>query len=203
MAQGMLRPPPAFPGMAIGLLGGSFNPAHEGHRHISQAAMKRLGLDRVWWLVTPANPLKPRRDLKPFEARLAQARATARHPRIAVTGFEAARPDAYTVNTLRFLTRRYPGTRFVWLMGADSLAEFHRWRDWRTIAALAPMAVLDRPGCRFAALASRAARALAGARIDESEATALPRFRPPVWTFLTLPLSPVSSTELRRKRQGK
>lgn len=163
--------------------------------------MKRLGLDRVWWLVTPANPLKPRRDLKPFDARLAQARAMARHPRIDVTGFEAARPDAYTVNTLRFLARRYPGTRFVWLMGADSLAGFHRWRDWRGIAALLPLAVVDRPGHRFPALASRAAHALAAARLDESEAASLVRLRPPVWTFLTLPLSPVSSTALRQRGQ--
>lgn len=193
-------PPPAYPGMRIGLLGGSFNPAHEGHLHISRVALARLGLDRVWWLVTPGNPLKGRRELKPLDERLDMAARAARHPRIDVTGFEAALPDAYTVNTLRFLDRRHPGTRFVWLMGADSLAGFHRWRDWQTIAALAPIAVFDRPGYRLPALASRAAQALAARRIEESDAAGLAEILPPAWTLLTLPLSRLSSTQIRQTR---
>lgn len=194
-----LNPPPAYPGMRIGLLGGSFNPAHEGHLHISRVALARLGLDQLWWLVTPGNPLKGRRELKPLEERLETAARIARHPRIDVTGFEAARPDAYTINTLRYLTGRYPGTRFIWIMGADSLAGFHRWRDWQGIAALAPVAVIDRPGHRFAALASPAAHRLAGMRIDESDAAGLTQICPPAWAFLTIPLSPVSSTEIRAR----
>jgi nicotinate-nucleotide adenylyltransferase len=197
--SGFLKPPPAFPGMRIGLLGGSFNPAHAGHLHISRVALARLGLDRLWWLVTPGNPLKGQRELKPLDERLEKAARVAKHPRIDVTGFEASRPDAYTVNTLRFLTERFPETRFVWLMGADGLAYFHRWRDWRGIAAGAPMAVIDRPGYRFPALASPAALALAHARIDESDAAGLTQICPPAWTFLTIPLSPVSSTEIRAR----
>lgn len=196
-ARAMQAPPPAYPAMTIGLLGGSFNPAHAGHRHISEFALKRLSLDRVWWLVTPANPLKPRGGLAPLQKRLAGARRQACHPRIDVTGFEAAQPDAYTVNTLDFLARRYPATRFVWLMGADALAGFQHWRDWRRIARQVPIAVLDRPGYRFAALASPPACALARSRIDESDAAGLARLNPPAWAFLTLPLSGVSSTALR------
>ena len=196
-ARAMKAPPPAYPSMTIGLLGGSFNPAHEGHRHISETAMKRLSLDRIWWLVTPANPLKPRRDFAPLETRLAAAYRQAAHPRIDVTAFEAARPDAYTVNSLDFLIRRYPATRFVWLMGADALAGFHNWRDWRRIARQVPIAVLDRPGYRFAALSSRAANTLARNRMDESDAAGLARLSPPAWALLTLPLSALSSTFLR------
>ncbi len=184
--------------MKIGLLGGSFNPAHEGHLHISRTALQRLGLDRVWWLVTPANPLKARTDLKPHQTRLNQAEALVDHPRIDITGFEAARPDAFTVNTLGFLARRYPATHFVWLMGADALAGFHRWRGWRQIASQVPIAVLDRPGYRFAALASPAAQFLARDRIDEGDAAGLALLDPPAWALLTLPLSGVSSAELRK-----
>lgn len=196
-ARAMKAPPPAYPGMTIGLLGGSFNPAHAGHRHISETALKRLSLDRLWWLVTPANPLKPRRDLAPLETRIAGARRQAAHPRIDVTAFEAARPDVYTVNSLDFLIRRYPGTRFVWLMGADALAGFHHWRNWRRIARQVPIAVLDRPGYRFAALSSPAACTLSQSRMEEGDAAGLARLSPPAWAFLTLPLSALSSTLLR------
>lgn len=192
-----LRPPVAMPGMRIGLLGGTFDPPHEGHRHISETALRRLGLDRVWWLVTPGNPLKSAEAHAAFGQRLRQAREQARHPRIDVTGFEAARPDAFTVHTLSYLRRRFPGTRFVWLMGADGLAEFHRWRCWRRIFRLMPLAVLDRPGYRLPAMASPAARAFADGRVDEREARRLAGSRPPVWTLLTVPLSPASSTALR------
>ncbi|MGI9386270.1 MAG: nicotinate-nucleotide adenylyltransferase [Methyloligellaceae bacterium] len=186
--------------MAIGLLGGSFNPAHGGHMHISRIALRRLALDRIWWLVTPGNPLKSSDALAPLAERMAGAVSIARDPRIDVTGFEAARPDAFTANTLRFLVRRYPGTRFVWLMGADNLASFHNWQNWKKIAAMSPVAVLDRPGYRYAARASRAAAVLASAYADESDATGLAFRQPPAWTLLTAPLSPVSSSKIRRAR---
>lgn len=198
-ASSFLRPPPAFPGMRIGLLGGSFNPAHRGHLHISKAALKRLRLDRIWWLVSPGNPLKPAGGIAPLAARVATAEGLARDPRIVVTGFEAALPDGYTITTLRFVTRRHPATSFVWLMGADCLATFHRWREWEEIFTILPIAVLDRPGYRHAALGSVAARCFAQAQVDESDAAGLPLLPPPAWTFLSLPLSRLSSTKIREK----
>lgn len=190
-------PPPAHAGMRIGLLGGSFNPAHQGHLHISEIALQRLGLNQVWWLVTPANPLKNRRDLAPLAQRLSSARRLVKHPGITVTAFEASHRDAYTVNTLGRLLRRYGNVHFVWLMGADGLAGFRWWRDWRGIARRVPIAVFDRPGFRYRALASIPARVLERARLDESDARALATARPPAWTFLSIPLQSVSSTQLR------
>ena len=131
--------------MRIGLLGGSFNPAHAAHRHISLTALKRLGLDQVWWLVTPGNPLKAGAKQPSLESRVAAAREVAHHPRIVVTGFEGARKSPYTVDTLKFLKQRFPGVHFVWLMGADNLAELHHWRDWPALFRLVPIAVFDRP----------------------------------------------------------
>lgn len=195
---GILRLPPHAPGLRIGLYGGSFNPAHAGHLHVSRVALRRLRLDRLWWMVTPGNPLKSRRDVPSLAERVASAAAVARHPRIDVTGFEAAIGSPFTVDTLRVLTRRCPGLRFVWIMGADSLAAFHRWQDWRAIAALVPIAVVDRPGWSLPALSSRAARALAGSRLPEAEAASLADCRPPAWMFLHGPLSPLSSTALRQ-----
>ncbi len=192
-----LQPPPAFPGMIIGLLGGTFNPPHAGHMHISEVALKRLGLDRLWWLVTPGNPLKTRRDTATFTSRLVQAQQLARHPRIDVTGFEASRGSAYTAEMLAFLTRRYPETRFIWVMGADNLVTFHHWRDWREILGLVPVAVIDRPGYRYAARAGIAAQCFAGAYVDESDASGLYRHQPPAWTFLSAPLSGLSSSGMR------
>ncbi len=187
--------------MTVGLLGGSFNPAHDGHLAISREALRRLRLDRLWWLVSPGNPLKDRGELKPLAKRLEQARRLARHPRIDVTGFEAALPDAYTRHTIAYLQAHYPATGFVWVMGADNLASFDRWLDWPGIFAALPIAVLDRPGCRFRALAGRAARRFEHARAEESDAAGLARLAPPAWTFLTLPLSPQSSTAIRRKKR--
>ena len=133
-------------GFSVGLLGGSFNPAHRGHRRMSVAALDRLGLDEVWWLVSPQNPLKPKAGMAPLEARLASARAAARHPRIRATAIEAELGTQRTVDTLKALKRRFPQVRFLWLMGADNLAQFHRWADWRTISALVPIVVMARPG---------------------------------------------------------
>ncbi len=198
VANDPMRVPPACPGMRIGLLGGSFNPPHAGHRHISLTALKRAGLSRVWWLVTPGNPLKDKGELAPLDGRVAAARMVADHPRIDVTAFEATRGSAYTFDTIRFLKAGHPGVDFVFLMGADNLAGFHRWRRWREIAAMVPLLVVDRPGSSLAAVAGRAATTLAGARLDESDAPLLSGARPPAWCLLTGPRVDLSSTALRR-----
>lgn len=189
--------PPVAPGQRVGLVGGSFNPPHAGHLSVAATALRRLSLDRVWWLVSPGNPLKSHRDLAPIDERLAAVRALARDRRMAATGLEAALGTRYTVDTLAAVRRRQPQVRFVWIMGADAFAGLHRWRDWRRIATLAPIAVVDRPGWRLKALASPAARTLARSRIDERRAASLPLRRPPAWTFLSMRHSPLSSTALR------
>ena len=192
-----LRPPPAFPGMRIGLLGGSFNPPHAAHRLISVMALKRLQLDQVWWMVTPGNPLKNHGELAPLADRIALSRKVSGHPRIKVTAFEAGIGTAYTAAALRFIRRRYPAVHFVWLMGADNLAGFHRWNEWQSIFETMPIAVEDRPGWRQRALASRAARHFASSRISEGLAPALSQLQPPAWCYLSGPLSKLSSTALR------
>ena len=197
-----LKVPIAAPNMSIGLLGGSFNPPHAAHRQISLAALKRLGLDQVWWLVSPGNPLKDAGKAPDLKARIEAARAVARHPRIVVTGFEGARRSAYTIGTIRFLKRRYPSVDFVWLMGADNLASFHRWRSWQELLGLVPIAVLDRPGYRLKARASRAAQHFASAALDETDAAGLPGMEPPAWALLSLPLSSLSSTRLRGGKEA-
>lgn len=193
------RTPLAVPGQRIGLLGGSFNPPHAAHRLISQIAIRRLGLDRVWWLVSPGNPLKSGAGLPSLTQRIEAARRVADDPRIAVTGFEADLPSRFTVATVGFLRRRHPGVRFVWLMGADCLAEFHRWRLWRELLREVPVAVIDRPGWHLKSAASPAAGAFARSRMPEASARTLPGRRAPAWTLLTGPLSPLSSTFLRAK----
>lgn len=196
--SGRVRLPRAAPGMRIGLYGGSFNPPHAGHRHVSLLALKRLRLDRIWWLVTPGNPLKEHGELAGTAERVALARRMASHPRIDVTSFEEGIGARYTVDTLLFLARRCPGVNFVWIMGADNLASFHRWRGWETIAALMPIAVVDRPGFTLAATRSRAAIRLAPYRVDARAAACLATTAPPAWLFLYGPRSSLSSTELRR-----
>ena len=186
--------------MRIGLYGGSFNPAHLGHLHVTTTALRRLGLDRVWWLVSPGNPLKDRTGLPPLPERCAEAAALAAHPRIAVTGFEAAIGARYTVETLRYLVRRRPGVRFVWIMGADSLASFHRWKAYHQIGRLMPIAVIDRPGSTLAPLSARASRLLEHARLPEDAALALADRRAPAWVFLHGPRSALSSTRIRADR---
>jgi len=189
--------PPDTGDAAIGLLGGSFNPAHDAHVQISETAIKRLGLARVWWLVTPGNPLKVAGAAAPLDARIAAARKLVGSRPITVTGFERDLRAPYTVSTLTYLRRRRPQARFVWIMGADCLAEFHRWRQWREIMSLMPVAVVDRPGWRLKALASIAAHDYAAARLPEREAALLPALRAPAWVFLTAPLSDLSSTAIR------
>jgi len=196
--SGLLRLPPLARGLRIGLYGGSFNPAHAGHLHVSLLALRRLQLDWIWWLVTPGNPLKDTAELATTEARVAAARSVARHPRIRVTAFEEALGSRFTVDTLSVLRDRHPEVQFVWIMGADNLLGFHRWRGWGRIAALMPIAVVDRPGFTLKALRGRAALRFAGAQIPEADASALAGFDPPAWTFLHGPRSTLSSTALRR-----
>ncbi len=193
-----LKPPPAPRGARIGLLGGSFDPPHRGHVHISLEALKRLQLDQVWWLVSPGNPLKSRGPW-PLVQRLQQCTDLVDHPKIRITAFEAARGAPWTIETLRFLTRRFPATRFVWLMGADNLAGIHLWRDWQNIFATLPIAVMDRPGQRHRAGASPAAHRFASSRMGERSACLLAASKPPAWTLLSVPLSHASSTGIRQK----
>jgi len=193
------RPPLAAPRQRIGLLGGSFNPAHAGHLLISLLALRRLGLDAVWWIVTPGNPLKSRIELAPLAERLTAARRVASDRRIVVTDFEDRLQTSFSAATIAFLRQRYPGTRFVWIIGADCLAEFHHWQLWEEIFERVPIAVVDRPGWHLRALASPAARRFARARLPETRASRLPFGRPPRWCYLTGPLSAHSSTALRAR----
>lgn len=194
--------PPHQRGMAIGLYGGSFNPPHAAHVQASLLALKRLGLDRVWWLVTPGNPLKSAQGLAPLGERLAAARRIIHHPAIVATGVEAALGARYTYDAIRAIKARAPGVRFVWIMGADNLAQFHRWQHWRAIAGLCPIAVVDRPGLSLRSLAGRAAVSLKARRIAERDAMTLSRRRPPAWAFLHGLKSPLSSTALRANRSN-
>ena len=184
-------------GMRIGLLGGSFNPPHVAHRAISLFAIKRLKLDRVWWLVTPGNPLKDQGGLHDLNERTEAARKMANDPRIDVSCLESVIGTRYTVNTISYLRRRASGLRFVWIMGADNLAQFHRWQNWRRIASEVPIAVIDRPPQSFRALAAPAAQALARYRLPENQAGRLADQHAPAWVFLTGMKLNLSSTGLR------
>jgi nicotinate-nucleotide adenylyltransferase len=186
-------------GMRIGLLGGSFNPPHDAHRAISLFAIKRLKLDRVWWLVTPGNPLKEQGALHDLDSRAEAARRMADDPRIDVSCLESVIGTRYTVNTITYLRRRVSGLRMVWIMGADNLAQFHRWQNWRRIASLVPIAVIDRPPQSFRALAAPAAQALARYRLPENQAGMLADQPPPAWVFLTGMKLNLSSTVLRNR----
>lgn len=186
--------------MRVGLFGGSFDPPHRAHLDACLLAMKRLRLDRVWWLVTPGNPLKNTSHLAPLAERMAAARQLASHPRIDVTGLEAVINTRYTYDTIEWLRARCPGVQFVWIMGADNLRHFHRWQKWRAIAELIPIVVVDRPGPSLYASNSTAAQALWRFRIPEEAAMSLPARRPPVWTYLHGLKSSLSSTALRALR---
>ncbi len=186
---------------AIGLLGGSFNPAHDGHREISLTALDRLQLDAVWWLVSPGNPLKDPKDYAPYETRLAQARRVADHPRIVVSDFERRKNLQYTVDTLEMLATLWPQIRFVWLMGADSLASFHCWKEWRRIFALAPIAVFSRPGFEAAVGESEAAREFQAFLFDPADGAELAGAEPPAWVYLPETCNPASSTAFRARQR--
>jgi len=189
--------PPHAPGMRIGLLGGSFNPPHAAHRMISLIAMKRLGLDRVWWLVTPGNPLKDNTALPTSSERKALAEKVADHPKIHVTLIEEAIGTRYTYDTLAWLKSRNPAVHFVWLMGADNLTGFHRWARWQDIAKLMPIAIFDRPGSTLASARSPAALSLSASRLPEHRARILALKRKPSWIFFHGRRSRLSSTLLR------
>mgnify|MGYP000082409229 CR=1 FL=1 len=197
---GFVRPPPFAPGMRIGLFGGTFDPPHVAHVHVSEMALRRLGLDRVWWIVTPGNPLKNHAGLTPLAERIRQARALVHDPRIVVTDIEARIGTRYTFDTLRWLTERCPGVQFVWIMGADILAQLHRWQHWREIADLVPFAVIDRPGATFAATASPAAHALSRWRLKEQDACRLTDAGAPAFAILHGKRLNLSSTMLRKQR---
>jgi nicotinate-nucleotide adenylyltransferase len=186
------------PGLRIGLFGGSFNPPHDGHRLVTLTALRRLKLDRIWWIVTPGNPLKDTRGLPPQAERMAAARQLMHEPMVDITGFEAGIGTRYTLDTLKHLKRRCPAVRFVWIMGADNLMQFHRWQGWREIAMLMPIAVVDRPGATLKATASRSAQALNHRRLPEGAAAALAGLSRR-WVFIHGPRSMLSSTALRRR----
>jgi nicotinate-nucleotide adenylyltransferase len=183
----------------VGLLGGSFNPAHEGHRHISLEALKRLRLDEVWWLVSPQNPLKPNDGMAPFAERFAGARAIAHSPRIRVLDLEARLGTRYTFDTVTAIARLFPRSRFVWLMGADNLKQIRHWRRWREIFRRVPIAVLDRPTYSHAALSDLAAQSFARNRASPGAARRLADLPPPAWTFLPIKLSRHSASAIRQK----
>jgi nicotinate-nucleotide adenylyltransferase len=189
--------PYAEPGMAVGLFGGSFNPPHAGHALVAELALRRLRLDQLWWMVTPGNPLKSTRELLPLKERIRLSEALAPDPRIKVTAFEATLNSRYTADTLRTIKLRNPHIRFVWIMGADNLRDFHLWQRWQRIAETFPIAVIDRPGATLAFLSSKMAKTFDYARLDESDAEVLARKRPPAWTFIHGPRSPLSSTAIR------
>lgn len=190
--------PVARPGQVIGLLGGSFDPAHQGHVHITREALKRFGLTHVWWLVTPGNPLKARGPAT-LERRMAHARAMmGYHPRVEITDIEARLGTHFTAETLKRLRAQSPGVRFVWLMGADNLAQLHRWQDWHRIVAQVPLGVLARPGDRISARMSRAAKLYAKYRISGHMSHFLARAEAPAWCFVNMPMVAQSSTDIRQ-----
>lgn len=188
--------PLAGPGQSVGLLGGSFDPAHEGHAHITREALKRFGLDHVWWLVSPGNPLKSRGPA-PLEDRIQRALQVMDHPRVQITDIEARLGTRYTAQSLRLVLARYPHLRFVWLMGADNLAQLHHWQDWRDIMEMVPVGVLARPGDRISARRSVAAQLYEHARLSGHASQLLSESAAPRWCYVNLPLSAASSSAIR------
>ena len=199
MPRRYLRMPHVEKGMQVGLFGGSFNPPHAGHALVAEIALRRLSLDQLWWIVTPGNPLKSKGELAPLSERIRLSEALVEDPRVKVTAFEARHQVRYTADTLALVKARNPGVDFVWVMGADNLRDFHRWQRWRRIVMTMPIAVIDRPGSTLAFLSSAVAKTFGHARVDEADAPLLSRMRPPAWTFIHGPRSPLSSTALRAK----
>jgi nicotinate-nucleotide adenylyltransferase len=188
-------------GMVIGLFGGSFNPPHPGHVLVAEIALQRLGLDQLWWMVTPGNPLKSHSGLAPLSERIAACEKIAQNPRIKVTAFEKALGQSYTAETLRAVRMRNPHCRFVWIMGADNLKNFHLWQDWREIASTYPIAVIDRPGATLSYLSSKMAKTFDYARVAEDQAGTLAFRKAPAWTFIHGPRSSMSSSLIRAARE--
>ncbi|MCY4462775.1 MAG: nicotinate-nucleotide adenylyltransferase [Albidovulum sp.] len=190
--------PHAIPGQRIGILGGSFNPPHSGHVLATLWSLKCFGLDRIWWLVSPGNPLKTERPSS-MRLRIEAASRMIRHPRVVVSNFEEVAGTNYTYRTVAELTKKYPSTKFVWLMGADSLLQLHHWKNWNEIVRQVPIGVIARPGnntpARFSAAAARYKRF----KIPQELSRALPYREPPAWTLINLPMDPISSTSIRRE----
>ncbi|MFI0844487.1 nicotinate-nucleotide adenylyltransferase [Mesorhizobium sp. IMUNJ 23232] len=187
-------------GMQVGLFGGSFNPPHAGHALVAEIALRRLGLDQLWWMVTPGNPLKNKNELLPLGERIKRSEQVAGNPKVKVTAFEARQNFRYTADTLAYIKARNPGVDFVWIMGADNLRDFHRWQRWRQIVLTFPIAVVDRPGSTLAFLSSVVARTFDYARVDEADAPRLARMKAPAWTFIHGPRSLLSSTAMRARK---
>ena len=192
----------SFKGQTIGLLGGSFNPAHAGHKMITEFALKRLRLDTIWWLVSTQNPLKSKTGMKPLIDRLNTARSIANHPKVSVKPIEFQFNTIYTADTIRTLKKRYRQTKFVWIMGADNLAQFTEWKDWNKIATMVSIAVFNRPGYSQKALSSRMARRYSGRRISECKSALVAKLKPPRWVFLHTLLNPISSTQIREENKS-
>lgn len=186
-------------GLRIGLLGGSFDPPHQGHVDITLEALTRFGLDQVWWLISPGNPLKARGPA-PMVERLVQANAVMQHPRVKITGLECRLGTRFTAETIMRLCKLYPSTRFTWLMGADNLIGFHRWDRWEEIMNMVPIGVLARPGSTLRAGRSRAAQIYAGARLPEARSHELSRMTAPAWCLVHMPLNKMSSSSIRARR---
>jgi nicotinate-nucleotide adenylyltransferase len=185
--------------LRIGLLGGSFNPAHQGHMHVSKAALRALGLDYIWWLVSPQNPLKSKHAMGPLERRVTIASKLAQHPRVIVTVIENELGTIYTADTLKALLRRFPAAHFVWLMGSDNLVQIPHWRDWRTIFAMMPVAVVSRPGTALKALTGKAAQIFTKARAPADIFLAT-RY-PPAWTVIDARHDRTSATQIRAQHR--
>ena len=201
----MFAPPAPFQAnlwanRTVGLLGGSFNPAHEGHRHISLYALKMLGLDAVWWMVSPQNPLKTKKGMASLKSRMASAVKASHHPRIHVTDIERHLHTRYTADTLAALKQHFPRTRFIWLMGDDNLLQIHRWQEWQKIFALVPVAVLDRPPRGNSVKSCPALETFRHALKTQEQAQLLKTHKPPIWTILHIPLNNTSATAIRKSR---
>jgi nicotinate-nucleotide adenylyltransferase len=183
--------------MTIGLFGGSFNPPHDGHRLVAETALKRLGLDQLWWMVTPGNPLKSAGDLSPLAERIALSEKMSPGPRVKVTAFEAAYKVRFSADTVTLIKAHHRGIRFIWVMGADNLKNFHHWQRWRQIADMLPIAIIDRPGSTLSYVSSKMALAYDYARVDEDDAGSLARLKAPAWTLIHGPRSTLSSSAIR------
>jgi nicotinate-nucleotide adenylyltransferase len=188
-------------GMRVGLLGGSFDPAHAGHVQVTLEALRRFKLDRVWWLISPGNPLKSHGPA-PIEQRMAGARAIMRHPKVHVSDFEVHSGTRYTADTVSHLRKVYPGVQFIWLMGADNLVQFNRWDNWQQIMRTVPIGVLARPGDRISARTSVAARVFRSARLPAHASHLLAGAQAPAWCFVNMPMVDLSSTAIRAARVG-
>ena len=192
-----LRFPATASGMTIGLFGGSFNPPHEGHRLVAETAIKRLGLDQLWWMVTPGNPLKNVSELLPLAERIELSEQMAPGPRVKVTAFEAAYKVRFSADTIALIKARHHDINFIWVMGADNLKNFHHWQRWGQIVQMLPIAIIDRPGSTLSYVSSKMALTYDYARVDEDDAISLAKLKAPAWTLIHGPRSTLSSSAIR------